>query len=91
MAGLIVKKRIRGAENESVPAPSSRTQPFLQLAHCNRQGVILFQWRDHPCPQRVEGLFISDLAEHLDGREAVTFLKRVKECIENPERMMLEI
>jgi 2-oxoglutarate dehydrogenase E2 component (dihydrolipoamide succinyltransferase) len=27
----------------------------------------------------------------VDGREAVTFLKRVKECIENPERMMLEI
>jgi 2-oxoglutarate dehydrogenase E2 component (dihydrolipoamide succinyltransferase) len=27
----------------------------------------------------------------IDGREAVTFLKRVKECIENPERMLLEI
>ena len=27
----------------------------------------------------------------VDGREAVTFLKRVKECIENPERMLLEI
>ena len=27
----------------------------------------------------------------IDGREAVTFLKRIKECIENPERMMMEI
>jgi len=27
----------------------------------------------------------------VDGREAVTFLKRIKECIENPERMMIEI
>jgi 2-oxoglutarate dehydrogenase E2 component (dihydrolipoamide succinyltransferase) len=27
----------------------------------------------------------------IDGREAVTFLKRVKECIEDPERMLLEI
>jgi 2-oxoglutarate dehydrogenase E2 component (dihydrolipoamide succinyltransferase) len=27
----------------------------------------------------------------VDGREAVTFLKRVKELIENPERMLLEI
>ena len=27
----------------------------------------------------------------IDGREAVTFLKRIAECIENPERMMLEI
>ena len=27
----------------------------------------------------------------IDGREAVTFLKRIKECIEDPERMLLEI
>ncbi len=27
----------------------------------------------------------------IDGREAVSFLVRVKECIENPERMMLEV
>lgn len=27
----------------------------------------------------------------VDGREAVTFLKRIKECIENPTRMLLEI
>jgi len=27
----------------------------------------------------------------IDGREAVTFLVRVKECIENPERMLLEV
>ncbi len=27
----------------------------------------------------------------VDGREAVTFLKRIKECIEDPARMLLEI
>ena len=27
----------------------------------------------------------------IDGREAVQFLVRVKECVENPERMLLEI
>jgi 2-oxoglutarate dehydrogenase E2 component (dihydrolipoamide succinyltransferase) len=27
----------------------------------------------------------------VDGREAVTFLKRIKECVENPERIMIEI
>ena len=27
----------------------------------------------------------------VDGREAVSFLKRVKECIEDPSRMLLEI
>ncbi len=27
----------------------------------------------------------------VDGKEAVTFLKRVKELIENPARMLLEV
>ena len=27
----------------------------------------------------------------IDGREAVQFLVRVKECVENPERMLLEV
>ncbi len=27
----------------------------------------------------------------VDGREAVTFLKRVKECVEHPERILLEV
>ena len=27
----------------------------------------------------------------VDGREAVSFLVRVKECIENPERLLLEV
>jgi len=27
----------------------------------------------------------------VDGREAVTFLKHIKECIEHPERIMMEI
>ena len=27
----------------------------------------------------------------IDGREAVSFLVKVKECIEDPERMLLEV
>ena len=27
----------------------------------------------------------------IDGREAVLFLVRVKECVENPERLLLEV
>ncbi|MGE0480448.1 MAG: 2-oxoglutarate dehydrogenase complex dihydrolipoyllysine-residue succinyltransferase [Phycisphaerae bacterium] len=27
----------------------------------------------------------------IDGREAVTFLKRIKECVENPTRMLVEV
>ena len=27
----------------------------------------------------------------IDGREAVQFLVRVKECVENPDRVLLEV
>jgi 2-oxoglutarate dehydrogenase E2 component (dihydrolipoamide succinyltransferase) len=27
----------------------------------------------------------------IDGREAVTFLKRIKQCVEAPSRMLLEV
>ena len=27
----------------------------------------------------------------VDGREAVTFLKRIKECVEQPSRILLEV
>jgi 2-oxoglutarate dehydrogenase E2 component (dihydrolipoamide succinyltransferase) len=27
----------------------------------------------------------------VDGREAVTFLVRIKDCIENPARMLIEV
>ena len=27
----------------------------------------------------------------IDGREAVTFLRRIVDCVENPERMLLEV
>jgi 2-oxoglutarate dehydrogenase E2 component (dihydrolipoamide succinyltransferase) len=27
----------------------------------------------------------------VDGREAVTFLVRIKECVENPSRLMLDL
>ena len=38
-------------------------------------------------------MFLALTYDHriVDGREAVTFLKRVKECIEKPSRMLLEI
>ena len=38
-------------------------------------------------------MYVALSYEHriVDGREAVTFLKRIKECVENPERIMMEI
>ena len=38
-------------------------------------------------------MFVALTYDHriIDGREAVTFLKRIKECIENPARILLEV
>ncbi len=38
-------------------------------------------------------MFLALTYDHriVDGKEAVTFLKRVKECVENPARMLLEV
>ncbi len=38
-------------------------------------------------------MYIAMTYDHriVDGREAVTFLKRIKECVENPTRMLLEV
>ncbi len=38
-------------------------------------------------------MFVALSYDHrlIDGREAVQFLVRIKECIEDPERMLLEI
>jgi 2-oxoglutarate dehydrogenase E2 component (dihydrolipoamide succinyltransferase) len=38
-------------------------------------------------------MFVALTYDHriVDGREAVTFLKRIKECVENPSRMLLEV
>ena len=38
-------------------------------------------------------MYVAVSSDHrlLDGREAVGFLVRIKECVENPERMLLEV
>ncbi len=38
-------------------------------------------------------MFIALSYDHrlIDGREAVTFLKRIKECVENPSRMLFDV
>ena len=38
-------------------------------------------------------MYLALLYDHrlIDGREAVQFLVRVKECVEAPERMLLDI
>jgi len=47
------------------------------------------------CSPRLGGsmMYVALSYDHriVDGREAVTFLVRIKEYIENPERIMMEI
>ena len=64
------------------------------------QSGILGMHKIQPRPMAVDGkveirpmMYLALSYDHriIDGREAVTFLVRVKECIENPERLLLEM
>jgi len=64
------------------------------------QSGILGLHRVDPRPVAVSGqvairpmMYVALSYDHriVDGREAVTFLRHIKECIENPERIMMEI
>jgi 2-oxoglutarate dehydrogenase E2 component (dihydrolipoamide succinyltransferase) len=64
------------------------------------QSGILGMHRVDPRPVAVDNqvvirpmMYVALSYDHriVDGREAVTFLKHIKECIENPERIMMEI
>jgi pyruvate/2-oxoglutarate dehydrogenase complex dihydrolipoamide acyltransferase (E2) component len=47
------------------------------------------------CPRALWGsmMYLALSYDHriIDGREAVSFLVRIKECVESPERLLLEI
>ena len=64
------------------------------------QSGILGMHKIQPRPMVVGGeikvrpmMYLALSYDHriVDGREAVTFLVRVKECIEDPERLLLEV
>ncbi len=64
------------------------------------QSGILGMHRVDPRPVAVNNqvvirpmMYVAMSYDHriVDGREAVTFLKHIKECIENPERILMEI
>jgi 2-oxoglutarate dehydrogenase E2 component (dihydrolipoamide succinyltransferase) len=64
------------------------------------QSGILGMHRIEDRPVAVDGkvvirpmMYVALSYDHriVDGREAVTFLKRIKECVENPELIMMEI
>ena len=64
------------------------------------QSGILGMHKTQPRPVAVDGevevrpmMYLALTYDHriIDGREAVTFLVRVKECIEDPERVLLDL
>ena len=64
------------------------------------QSAILGMHRIEDRPVVVDGqivirpmMYVALSYDHrlVDGREAVTFLKRVKECVETPERILMEV
>ncbi len=64
------------------------------------QSGILGMHKTQPRPVAIDGevkvrpmMYLALTYDHriVDGREAVTFLVRVKECIENPERILLDL
>ena len=64
------------------------------------QSGILGMHKTQPRPIAVDGevavrpmMYLALTYDHriIDGREAVTFLVRVKECIEDPERILLDL
>lgn len=70
--------------------------PMLNPPQSGILGMHAIKKRPVVIDDRVEARSMMYLAltyDHrvVDGREGVTFLKRIVECIENPERMLLEV
>jgi 2-oxoglutarate dehydrogenase E2 component (dihydrolipoamide succinyltransferase) len=70
--------------------------PILNPPQSGILGLHAIKKRPVAVDDRVEirpMMYLAQSYDHrlVDGSEAVTFLKRVVECIENPERMMLDI
>lgn len=64
------------------------------------QSAILGMHKIEERPVAVEGrievrpmMYVAVTYDHriLDGRDAVAFLRRIKDCVENPERVMMEV
>ena len=70
--------------------------PILNPPHSGILGMHKIQKRPVAVGDRIElrpMMYLALSYDHriVDGREAVTFLVRVKECVENPERMLFDV
>jgi 2-oxoglutarate dehydrogenase E2 component (dihydrolipoamide succinyltransferase) len=75
---------------------SLMSTPILNPPQSGILGMHKIQQRPVAMGDRIEArpmMYLALSYDHrvVDGREAVTFLVRVKECIENPERMLFEV
>ncbi len=75
---------------------SLMSTPILNPPQSGILGMHKIQKRPMVVGERVEArpmMYLALSYDHriVDGREAVTFLVRVKECIENPERMLFDV
>jgi len=65
------------------------------LEQCPNRGITTWDCNRFvkSFPDSLPMMYVALSYDHriIDGREAVTFLKRIKECIENPERIMVEV
>jgi 2-oxoglutarate dehydrogenase E2 component (dihydrolipoamide succinyltransferase) len=75
---------------------SLMSTPILNPPQSGILGMHKIEKRPMVMGDRIEArpmMYLALSYDHrvVDGREAVTFLVRVKECIENPERMLLDV
>jgi 2-oxoglutarate dehydrogenase E2 component (dihydrolipoamide succinyltransferase) len=75
---------------------SLNSTPILNPPQSGILGMHKIQKRPVVVGERIEArpmMYLALSYDHrvVDGREAVTFLVRVKECIENPERMLFDV
>jgi len=75
---------------------SLMSTPILNPPQSGILGMHKIQKRPIAVGDRIEirpMMYLALSYDHrvVDGREAVTFLVRVKECVENPERMLFEV
>jgi 2-oxoglutarate dehydrogenase E2 component (dihydrolipoamide succinyltransferase) len=75
---------------------SMLSTPIVNPPQSGVLGLHAIQERPVAIEERVEVrpmMYVALTYDHriVDGREGVTFLKRVKECMENPARILLEV
>jgi 2-oxoglutarate dehydrogenase E2 component (dihydrolipoamide succinyltransferase) len=75
---------------------SLMSTPILNPPQSGILGMHKIQKRPMVVGDKIEArpmMYLALSYDHriVDGREAVTFLVRVKECIENPERMLFDV